>query len=86
MLYNVNVHVITIRLILVCNFTIVEFIQDWVTSGPIMTIQWYTVKLDPKCPVSISSLGAQECGKESSYLDDPTISRCVDVCIARSSP
>ena len=68
---------------------LVEFIQDWVTSGPTLTIQWYTVKLDPKCPVSISSLGDPECGqseKESSYLDDPNIARCVDVCIARSRP
>ena len=65
---------------------LVEFIQDWVTSGPTLTIQWYTVKLDPKCPVSISSLGDPECEKESSYLDDPNIAHCVVVCIARSRP
>ena len=35
---------------------LVEFIQDWVNSGPTLTIQWYAVKLDPNCPVSISSL------------------------------
>ena len=68
---------------------LVEFIQDWVTSGPTLTIQWYTVKLDPKCPVSISSLGDPECRQsenERSYQDDPNIARCVEVCIARSCP
>ena len=66
-----------------------EFIQDWVTFGPTLTIQWYTVKLDPKCPVSISSLDDPECGrieKKCSYRDDPNVARCFDVieaCIAR---
>ena len=40
---------------------IVGFIQDWVNSAPTVTIQWYTVKVDPKCPVGIASLDDPEC-------------------------
>lgn len=40
---------------------LVEFIRDWINSGPTLAIQWYTVKLDKECPVSIASLGDPEC-------------------------
>ena len=67
------------------------FIQDWVNSAPTLKIQWYTVKVDPKCPVAIGSFDDPECGQQlantvESYQDDPRIVHCVDVCIARSRP
>ena len=44
---------------------LVGFIQDWVNSGPKITIKSsYSVWVDKKCPVAVSSFDEPECGGE----------------------
>ena len=44
---------------------LVVFIQDWVNSGPRITIKGgYSVWVDKKCPVAVSSFDEPECGEE----------------------
>ena len=44
---------------------VIGFIQDWVNSGPRITIKKrYSVLVDKKCPVAVSSLDEPECGGE----------------------
>ena len=43
----------------------VGFIQNWVNSGPRITIKGgYSVWVDKKCPVAVSSFDEPECGGE----------------------
>ena len=40
---------------------LIGFIQDWVTSEPIIKIDWYTIRVDSSCPTAIASLEEKEC-------------------------
>ena len=42
---------------------LIDFIQDWVNTGPKITIKSsYSVWVDKKCPVAVSSFDEPECG------------------------
>jgi hypothetical protein len=44
---------------------LIGFIQDWVNSGPRITIKSsYSVWVDKKCPVAVLSFDEPECGEE----------------------
>ena len=36
-------------------------IQEWVESGVTTRVQWYVIKIDKNCPVSIMSMDEEEC-------------------------
>ena len=40
---------------------LIGFIQDWVTSGPKIKMDWYTIGVDNSCSVAIASLEEKEC-------------------------
>lgn len=39
----------------------IRYIQDWVSSDPMIIIKNYAVRVDRSCPVSIKSLNEPEC-------------------------
>ena len=41
------------------NYT--DLIQEWVESGVTTRVQWYVIKIDKNCPVSIMSMDDEEC-------------------------
>ena len=53
-------------------------IQDWVSSGASVKMDWYSVAIDKCCPVAIESLNERECGHEM-MCGDPSYhrARCV---------
>ena len=42
---------------------LIGFIQNWVSTGPQIKINWFTVRLDSSCPVALQSFEEQECGQ-----------------------
>ena len=38
-----------------------DLIQEWVESGVTIRVQWYVIKIDKNCPVSIMSMDDVEC-------------------------
>ena len=38
-----------------------DLIQEWVESGVTTRVQWYVIKIDKNCPVSIMSMDNEEC-------------------------
>ena len=40
---------------------IVSFIQNWVSSGASVKMDWYNLEIDRNCPVAIGSLTGEEC-------------------------
>ena len=56
------------------------FIQDWVNTGPLITIDGNPVRVDSSCPTAISSLDEPVCGEEEEkclYDNDPKYAMCV---------
>ena len=44
---------------------LIEFIQDWVATGPQISVKHYSLWIDNSCPVAITSPREPECGKLS---------------------
>ena len=38
-----------------------DLIQEWVESGVTTRVQWYVIKIDKNCPVSVMSMDDEEC-------------------------
>ena len=49
---------------------IVDFIQDWVSTGPLIKIDGNSVRVDSSCPTAISSLDEPVCGEKEKCLYD----------------
>ena len=76
---------------------IIGFIQDWVSTGPLIKINGNSVRVDSSCPVVISMLDEPTCGqKEECLCNDPNyamyakhlnndnIASCFEGCVARN--
>ena len=59
---------------------LIDFIQDWVSSGPRVNIKGYSVKIDSSCHVAIASMNDPECGEVSSCpcANDANVAKCVE--------
>ena len=77
---------------------ITGFIQDWVSTGPLIKINGNPVRVDSSCPTVISSLDDPVCGEEekclydndpkyamcAQHLADNNIANCFEGCVARN--
>ena len=78
---------------------IVDFIQDWVSTGPLIEVNGNSIRVDSSCPTAISSLDEPVCGEEeekcscdynpkyamcAQHLDDNNIANCFEGCVARN--
>ena len=43
---------------------IVDFIQDWVSTGPLIEVGGNSIRVDSSCPTAISSLDDPVCGEK----------------------
>ena len=68
---------------------LLSFIQDWVSSGASVKVDWYSVGIDKHCPVAIASLNERECGHEmcgdpryhrARHVSDFDMPPCFDTC------
>ena len=68
---------------------LIDHIQDWVSSGPTVVLDWYYVDIYRYCPVAVSRLDEPDCqilktvdSPPSSTLitSDPGIIECVNSC------
>jgi hypothetical protein len=53
---------------------IVDFIQDWVSTGPLVEVVGISMRVDSSCATAISSLDEPVCGEEKEkclYDNDP---------------
>ena len=42
---------------------LLSLLEDWVSSGPVVSVGGLLMRVDPQCPVAISSLIEGECLK-----------------------
>ena len=78
---------------------IVDFIQDWVSTGPLIKIDGNSVRVDSSCPTAISSLDEpavhhekEKCvydddpkyAKCAQQLDDDNVANCFEGCVVRN--
>ena len=78
---------------------IVDHIQDWVSTGPLIKIDGNSVRVDSSCPTAISSLDEPVCGEKkeeclcdydpkytkcAQHLDDDNVANCFEGCIVRN--
>ena len=79
---------------------IVDFIQDWVNTGPLIKIDGNSVRVDSSCPTDISSLDEPVCeetkkkeclydydpnyAKCAQHLDNNNIANCFEGCVVRN--
>lgn len=47
---------------------LIGFIQDWVATGPTISVNHYSAWIDSGCPVAIMSVREPECGKLNEWL------------------
>ena len=59
---------------------LIDFIQDWVSSGPRINVKSYAVRIDSSCHVGIASMNEPECGEVSRCpcANDPNVAKCVE--------
>ena len=50
-----------------------NFIQEWVRSGPILEVEWWLLDVYADCPARISSLNDPECQVSGPVISDPTM-------------
>jgi hypothetical protein len=59
---------------------IIDFIQVWVSTGPLIEVDGDSMRVDSSCPTAISSLNEPVCGenlkKECLYDNDPRYAMC----------
>ena len=77
---------------------IVDFIQDWVSTGPLIEVDGSSMRVDSSCPTAISLLDEPVCGEEekclydndpkyamcAQYLADNNTANCFEGCVARN--
>ena len=76
---------------------IVDFIQDWVSTGPLIEVNGSSMRVDSSCPTAISSLNEPVCGEEkclydndpryvmcAQHLVDNNIANCFEGCVVRN--
>ena len=79
---------------------IVDFTQDWVSTGPLIEIDGNSVRVDSSCPTAISSLNEPVCGDKkeeeclydydpnyarcAQHLDDNNVATCFEGCVVRN--
>jgi hypothetical protein len=78
---------------------IVDFIQDWVSTGPLIEVDGNFMRVDSSCPTAISSLDEPVCGEKeecscdtnnpkyavcAQHLADNNIANCFEGCIVRN--
>ena len=61
---------------------LVEIIQNWVTTRPILKLDGLIVRVSPNCPTCIPTLGADECADEAP--SNAMIARTLSVCTVRT--
>ena len=75
---------------------IVDFIQDWVSTGPLIEVDGSSMRVDSSCPTAISSLNQPVCGEEekcndpryamcAQHLADNNIANCFEGCVMDSN-
>ena len=52
---------------------LVNFIQKWVSTGPILEVEWWLLHVNANCPVRISSLSDSECQDSRPVACNPTM-------------
>jgi hypothetical protein len=77
----------------------VDFIQDWVSTGPLMEVDGDSMRVDSSCPTAISSLDEPVCGEKNEclydvnnpkyamcaqHLADNNIASCFEGCVVRN--
>ena len=58
---------------------IINFIQNWVSTGPLIEVDGNSIRVDSSCPTAISSLDEPVWGEEIPkclYDDDPKYAMC----------
>jgi hypothetical protein len=57
---------------------IVDFIQDWVSTGPLVEVGGNSMRVDSSCAAAISSLDEPVCGEKEKclYDNDPKYTMC----------
>ena len=77
---------------------IVSFLQDWVSTGPLIKINGNPLRVDSSCPTAIPSLDEPVCGEKeerscdynpkyamcAQHLADNNIANCFEGCIVRN--
>jgi hypothetical protein len=77
---------------------IVDFIQDWVSTGPLIEVDGNSIRVDSGCPTAISSLNEPVCGEQeecscdtnpnyamcAQHLADNNIANCFEGCVVRN--
>lgn len=53
-----------------------KVLQEWVSSGPSIKLEWYLVDIDKDCPVAIASDSEPEC-----HSSHPVLEKCMDECL-----
>ena len=60
---------------------IINFIQDWAKTGPLIKIGRKSVRIDSSCPIAISLMDEPVCEqkeKECLYDNDPKYAMCAE--------
>ena len=52
---------------------LVNIIQQWVSSGPILEVEWWLLDVYADCPARISSLNDPECQNSEQVIGHPTM-------------
>ena len=66
--------------------SLVGYIQDWVSSGPVVRLDWLMVRINQHCPVAIGGLNDPECRAPSLLRPEliNTINGVMNTCAVRS--
>ena len=66
--------------------SLVGYIQDWVSSGPVVRLDWLMVRINQHCPVAIGGLNDPECHPPSLLRPEliNTINGVMNTCAVRS--
>ena len=79
---------------------IVDFIQNWVSTGPLIEVDGSSMRVDSSCPTAISSLDEPVYGEEeekclcdndpkyvmcAQHLADNNIANCFEGCVVRNN-
>ena len=66
--------------------SLVSYVQDWVATGPVVTLDWLLVRINKDCPVAVDQLSDPECPTPHSLQPNlvNTVSGVVNTCAIQS--
>ena len=64
--------------------SLVQYLQHWVDTAPVVRLDWLLVRINQACPVALRQLSDPECSTPDSLTHDPQVIIAFNRCVIRS--